>query len=244
MLHSPQRALERAFGYPPFTRLARSPTFSFLAARTRFFDDAVTSALDRGIQQVVVIGAGYDSRAWRLARRNVRFFEVDHPATQRDKRRRAPHDGPTFVTADLNSDRLMALLPQAGLDLSKPTVFIIEGLTMYLEESTVRTVLSDLATLGPDGSRLAVNFTIRGGGSVARPSRAIAWITRRTWQARGEPTYGWVRADSLPDLLLATGWNAHDVVPAPELGSRYLTGSGLQLDGLNAGAICVAAERA
>jgi methyltransferase (TIGR00027 family) len=243
MLHRPQQVLARCFRYPVFARLARSATFSFLAARTLFFDEAVTSALDSDIRQVAIVGAGYDSRAWRLARPDVHFFEIDHPATQLDKRRRAPI-GPTFVAADLNVERLTTLLPAAGFSPSIPTVFVVEGLTMYLRESTVRGLLGDLATLGPSGSRLAANFTVRGGGSVSAVSRLIAWTTRKTWQARGEPTFGWVRADSLPDLLLDSGWATYEVVPAPHLAQRYLADSVLQLEGLNPGAICIAAGRA
>jgi O-methyltransferase involved in polyketide biosynthesis len=230
MLHRPHHVVARCFGYPPFTRMARSPTFSFLAARTGFFDDAVTSAMDDGIEQVAIIGAGYDTRAWRLARPGVRFFEIDHPATQRDKRRYAPQGGPTFVAADLES--------------TSPTVFVIEGLTMYLSESTVRTVLGDLATRSPSGSRLAANFTVNGGGSNSPVSAGIARITRAIWRARGEPTHGWVHPQTLPEVLLASGWRAHDVVPAPQLGARYLSGSDLALDRLNPEAICVAADRA
>lgn len=198
MLHRPHRVLARCLRIPPLTRLARSPTLTFLAARTRFFDEAVESALDSGIEQVAIIGAGYDSRAWRFGRSGVRFFEVDHPATQHDKRRRAPAGGPTFVAADLTTERLTDVLPAAGYDASTMSLFVVEGLTMYLPESTVRTVLTDLATLSPAGSGLAANFTVKGGGSVSPVSRAIAWITRTTWRARGEPTHGWVRSDTLP----------------------------------------------
>lgn len=245
MLHRPYRALARCLTWPPLSRLARSPTLAFLAARTRFFDDAVTSALDGGVQQVAVIGAGYDSRAWRLARPGVRFFEVDHPATQRDKRQRAPGPGPAYVAADLGSDRLSALLPLAGFDASRPTVFIVEGLTMYLPETATRTLLSDLAALAPPDSCLAANFTVTGGGSVSTPSRAVAWLTRKTWQARGEPTHRWVQPHLLPELLSSSGWMANDLVNGPDLAARYLTGqpNRMLLDGLNPGAICVAADR-
>ncbi len=59
-----------------------------IAARTPFFDDVTLAAIDAGVTQVVILGAGYDGRALRFAHPNVRFFEVDHPATQEDKRRR------------------------------------------------------------------------------------------------------------------------------------------------------------
>src|SRR5581483_3816821 len=72
-----------------------------LAARFLWLDARVRDALDAGITQLAVVGAGYDSRAWRFSAAGVRFFEVDHPATQRDKVRRAPGRSPTYVAADL-----------------------------------------------------------------------------------------------------------------------------------------------
>ena len=149
----------------------------------------------------------------------------------------------TYVAADLNRDRLDALLPANGLRVAQPTMFIVEGLTMYLPEHTVRLMLSALAAIAAPGSRLAVNFTVQGGGSVSPVSQAIAWLTRLTWRFRGEPTHGWVRRDRLPELLTDTGWRTTTILPAPDLARRYLEARSLRVDGLNPGAICVAADR-
>ena len=243
MLHAGPRAAARVLRLWPFSRLARSATFSFLAARTRFFDDAVTGALDRGVEQVVLVGAGYDSRSWRLARPGVRFFEVDHPATQRDKSRVAPAAGPTYVVADLCRDALDTVLPAAGFKRDQSAVFIVEGLTMYLPEPVVLRVLGTLAALSSPTSELAANFTVKGGGSVSPVSRMVAWATRWTWKIRGEQSHRWASTDPLPDVLAQTGWNVTELVTAPVLARRYLTGTRLRLDGLNVGAICVAAVR-
>lgn len=228
----------------PFTRLARTPTLSFLAARTHFFDNTVIEGLAVGLSQVVIVGAGYDSRSWRLARTGVRFYEVDHPSTQADKRARAPEGGPTFVPADLRSDSVVDLLPSVGYDLSQRTVFVVEGLTMYLDEPTVRTLLEDLASLAPRGSRLAVNFTISGGGSVSLLSRAAAKLIRMLWRTRGEPIINWVRPEQLDRLLQEAGWNVDELTPAPMLAARYLQGSTMPVTGLSPGALVVAATRA
>jgi len=156
MLRPRWRVMGHAMRRWPLTRYARSAAFSFLAARTLFFDDTVTGALDAGVHQVAVIGAGYDSRAWRLARPSVRCFEVDHPATQRDKRLRAPGGGPTYVAADLSRDSLAQVLPTAGFEPGVASVFVVEGLTMYLPERTVIAMLSTLAELsGPPRSTRA-----------------------------------------------------------------------------------------
>nr|WP_228122348.1 class I SAM-dependent methyltransferase [Saccharothrix syringae] len=135
----------------PFARWGRNSAFTLVAARPLGHDDAVRRALDDGVRQVVV--AGYDSRAWRLARPGVRFFEVDHPATQADKRRRAPAGGPRYVPVDLAADPLDRALREAVL-------FVVEGLTPYLTEPRVRALLTALARLGgpPGGINPGAHF--------------------------------------------------------------------------------------
>ena len=134
MLTPRRQVIARVLLARPLTKYGQSATFSFLGARTHFFDAAVTDAISAGIAQVAIIGAGYDTRAWRLAAPGVRFFEVDHPATQAEKQRRAPAGDVTYVPADLMTDSLVDLLPAAGFVAIAPTVFIVEGLTMYLPE--------------------------------------------------------------------------------------------------------------
>ncbi|CAN5785744.1 hypothetical protein BH24ACT3_BH24ACT3_12390 [soil metagenome] len=225
----------------PFRLLCRTPTFAFLGARTRFFDDAVREAIDVGVEQVVTIGAGYDSRAWRFQRPEVRYFEVDHPATQRDKRQRAPKGGPCYVPADLNVDSLAEVLSAGGFTAGVPALFVVEGVTMYLTEPVIMRLLSDLAELGGPGSRLAVNFTAIPG--TAAPTSTVATrVIRAMWRFRGEPMHRWARLDELPALLARMGWRAHDVVPGPELARRYLVGTGLPT-ALGPTAVVLAATR-
>ena len=90
----------------------------YLAARTAFFDRTVTGALGRGVTQVVVGAAGYDGRAFRYAKPGVRWFEVDHPATQRDKLERLERLGldashVRFVEADFTRDPVAGRLRAA-----------------------------------------------------------------------------------------------------------------------------------
>src|SRR5579864_4586739 len=88
---------------------ARTRIGEYLRARTAFFDRVVVDAVDRGITQVVTGGAGYDGRAFRYARPGIRWFEVDHPATQADKRARLARLGLdashiAFIPADFTAD--------------------------------------------------------------------------------------------------------------------------------------------
>jgi methyltransferase (TIGR00027 family) len=137
---------------------ARSVTLAGLAARVLWFDAQVVAAMDAGVQQIAVIGAGYDSRAWRLRRDGVQFFELDHAATQQDKTRRAPGPGPVYVESDLTTQSAGEALLEHGLDASRPALFVVEGVTMYLDEAVVRFLLGDLATSCAIGSRLAADF--------------------------------------------------------------------------------------
>jgi methyltransferase (TIGR00027 family) len=99
----------------------RGEFFDAIAVRTRFFDDAVLRAISDGVHQIVVLGAGYDARGLRFRSPGVTFFEVDHPATQADKRARlakigASTAGIVFVTADFTEPRLPTVLASSGHD--------------------------------------------------------------------------------------------------------------------------------
>ena len=124
----------------------------WMGLRTRYLDDCVIRALDGGIRQVVVLGAGLDTRAARLARDGVRFFEVDQPASQADKRERLsrfesyPLDAATFVPCDFEQDDFVKLLDAAGLDRGAPACFVWEGVIYYLPEAAARSTLSRLSS--------------------------------------------------------------------------------------------------
>ncbi len=124
----------------------------WMALRTRYLDDCMARALDRGFRQVVILGAGLDTRAARLGRKGVRFFEVDHPASQADKRVRVsrfegyPIDSASFVACDFERDDFVERLSAAGLDRKSPTFLVWEGVIYYLEEAAARATLCRIAT--------------------------------------------------------------------------------------------------
>jgi methyltransferase (TIGR00027 family) len=158
MLTPSMVAIVNVMQHLPTHVLARSVTLAGLAARVLWFDAQVTEALDADITQIAVIGAGYDSRAWRFHRQGVQFFEVDHGATQQEKARRAPGPGPIYVAADLTTQDAGETLVVHGLDTSRPALFVVEGVTMYLDERVVRDQLGALGKISAVGSRLIVDF--------------------------------------------------------------------------------------
>lgn len=216
MLRLPWRLADHALRLPALRRQVTGPTFSYLAARTLFFDAEVERALDEGMRRVVIVGAGYDSRAWRLGRPSVEFIEIDHPRTQADKQRRAPTGGPRYVPLDLAADPL-----PTDLTGTTPTIWVVEGVTMYLTREQVAELLAQLAA--PD-CRLVVNFGIGGGsGSARRAVRSSAYAGGETF--RYEPTMS-----DAQDLLAETGWTPTTVATGRQLAERFLRGTVMSTD--------------
>jgi methyltransferase (TIGR00027 family) len=181
-------------------------------ARTRLIDDALRDALAEGIAQVVILGAGFDSRAYRLRGiEQARVFEVDHPDTLAAKRERVRQvlgvlpDHVVFVAVDFNWESLAQAMDAAGLDRMVRTFFVWEGVTNYLTEEAVHATLRSVAAAGPAGSRLLFTYVHTGllDGSVSFDgTRALM----RTLRRADEPwTFGFDPA-RLPSYLAARGF--------------------------------------
>lgn len=186
------------------------PMRVYLRARTRFFDRVVTSALSHGCAQVVVGAAGYDGRALRYARPGVRWFEVEHPDTQRDKRERLRRLGIDashiqFVAADFAVDPVADLVAAAGLAPGQPALFLLEGIAVYLELPVLRALLGQLRRVAGDGSSLAISLSVSA-GSAERAERRAAF--QAAVAAVGEPARSVLEADGAHALLKSAGWQA------------------------------------
>ena len=216
-------------------------TLAGLAGRVLWHDREVRRAVDSGIDQVVVVGAGFDSRAWRLGLEAVDVFELDHPATQAVKRSRAPGAGPVYVAADLTVTNLVAALDDAGLDLTRPAVYVLEGLTMYLSEADVRRHLADLASAGVAGTRLSTDFYPPPDiGSAVHRRQDRAQALARTGSGEG---FGVLLArERAVDLVVDCGWTLDAVSGAREAARALVPdGCGLPLDAVNDGKTLLAA---
>jgi methyltransferase (TIGR00027 family) len=150
----------------------QAPIGRYLAARTRAFDRAVLHAIERGNTQIVVLGAGYDGRALRFASDDVRWFEVDHPRTQADKRERVDRlaidaSEVRFVAVDFNSSDLAVALLDAGFTPDAPSLVICEGVVTYLTPDVVERLLAQVRTLMTSGSRLVLSHRADGASVTA-----------------------------------------------------------------------------
>jgi len=179
-------------------------------ARTRLIDDVVSQALTEGIRQVVILGAGFDCRLYRLSGIDrVAAFEVDHPATLgaklsrlRNVIRRLPGNV-RYVEIDFDRQNLTEALEQRGFDRGQPSIFVWEGVTNYLSAMAVDAVLCYVAGCAA-GTRVAFTYVHRGAidGSARFPdaARIISNVAEL-----GEPwTFGFV-PEELPSYLRERG---------------------------------------
>jgi methyltransferase (TIGR00027 family) len=222
-----QRRLCR--GMPPAGTGRLGPS---IIARTRFFDERVLAAISAGTSQVVIVGAGYDDRALRFRSPGVRFFELDHPATQADKARRLRalraakpgSGGPTLAPADFRDDDVAGVLEASGHDAGQPTLFICEGLLVYLDQPTCVRLLGALRARAAIGSELAVSLaTHREGldsGQVAAVANSRRGHSRESWLTI-------LPAAAHLELLGRAGWQVSNRVDAAELGTGAEPGRSL-----------------
>ena len=201
-----ERRLARSLGP---ARLLQVPGLSgYVAARTQFYDQALLRACESGASQVVIVAAGYDGRAIRFRQPGVRFFELDHPVTQADKRARLDQlsveaGDVRFVPVDLGQDSVADALTAAGHESAGVTHFMCEGLTPYLPVGDVSGLFRVLRQRAGPGSSLAVDFTDSGDSAV---NRVRVGLVRVGVGLLGERMVTLLTPDEAGDLLQSTGW--------------------------------------
>jgi len=226
VLHDP---LAARFLSPPLratarvaARLPADPLSAYIPLRHRFIDDHLTAGIRAGARQVVLLGTGYDSRPWRLESPGVTWYEVDHPATLADRTRRLGHTGsPQRVTVpvDFRHDPLHERLASAGHRSEEPTVWVWEGVSMYLSRDQVADCLEGLRAHSAPGSHLLLDLWHRVDGDGLRDGlrRALPSFL----ELIGEPVRFGVHPADAPHWLLRRGWEVRDLAHGAALGDRY-----------------------
>jgi methyltransferase (TIGR00027 family) len=184
-----------------------------MEVRTRFIDDQLVASLDRGVSQVVIIGAGYDGRSLRFKDAPAKWFEVDHPSTQQDKLERlrrtgAPVDHISFIALDLLEDDLGAKLAAAGHDSGSSTFWLCEGLFSYLPRPVIEALCRELRDRSTSESALVCNVLVR--TSAVSTSRLVSSGIDRVLAAIGERRLAEFAPGDVEDLLLGTGWRVSE----------------------------------
>jgi methyltransferase (TIGR00027 family) len=216
--------------------------------RKRYLEEIARDALLGGFRQVVIIGAGFDTLALRLHERfpETRFFEIDHPATQRVKRRVVEnHNSPgrnlRFISLDLTHGSLEAsLIAGSGYRADADTLFIAEGLLMYLTPAEIDLILEFIRCHSGAKSKFAFTFMeTQSDGRIGfrKSSRAVdLWL-----RLRGE-TFKWGSPRlGINHFLTARGYVERELITSETLRDRYLASAELRGLSLADGeCICVA----
>lgn len=195
-------------------------------ARKRRIEEGVRVALVGGATRLVVLGAGFDTLAWRLRGEfpEVDFVELDHPATQGAKRR-ALGEAANFSYAQVDfAKESLAEVPSFAGGVS--SVFVAEGLTMYLREERVAALLRDLAGLaGPVGRVIFTFMEQDDAGSIGFRGQnplVAGWL-----KLRSEPFLWGIRRDRLAGFLESCGLGNAEVVDETGLRDAILVARGL-----------------
>jgi methyltransferase (TIGR00027 family) len=190
-----------------------------LRLRTRVVDAEVATAIGRGIEQIVLLGAGYDGRALRFAADSVHWFEVDTAAVLADTRRRmheldlAPA-GVVWVSADLETDDVGAALDAAGLDPARPSLFVCESALVGLPLAVAASLCETTRARAEPGSTLVATFAVA--PDPTAPRRTLRTATNIASRALGETRRDELRPGDPEKLLVVTGWHITHTERGPE----------------------------
>ena len=206
----------------------RRPLRLFIAMRSRFAEDSARDAIADGVRQILVLGAGLDTFAYRRApTRDLRIFELDHPATQADKRRRLgeariaepPHVA--YVAHDFDNGSMTGALETAGFDPKIRTFVIWLGVTPYLTEEAVYATLGELARW-PGGAEVVFDYVNPPDRIKEAATRAYHERMAERVAASGEPFRCDFDSDELHARARELGFSRIEDLDRAALVQRYL----------------------
>lgn len=203
----------------------------YLVARCRYIDDYLQYCIKDGIEQLVILGAGYDSRAYRFdeLKGHVKVFEVDHPATQREKVEKVRKifgklpEHVVYVPVDFNVDKLETRLKESGYDERLKTLFIWEGVVYYLETEAVDDTLCFIAGHSRKGSSVIFDYTYSSviNGTYRHPEISSM---KRYNVLTGEGLIFGIEEGKIADFLRGKGFDGIVNVTGDDLKRMYFKG--------------------
>jgi methyltransferase (TIGR00027 family) len=209
-----------------YDRFALRGAIEFITARERYIDDFTTACVREGLDQVVILGAGFDTRAYRIPGiEKVQVFEIDHPLTQADKLKRLRKaivplpDHVTFLPVDFNTQTLGERLLGNGYNEHGKTLFIWQGVTMYLAPESIDSTLAFIAHHSRQDSMVIFDYFYN---ETLRDMKMKT--TQRVTRALGERLVFGINHGQIELFLTQRGF--HDIrnVEAEDLKRMYFTG--------------------
>ena len=215
-----------------------------LISRTRFVDELVEKCSRDGIEQYVILGAGYDSRAHRLdLSPSIKIFEVDQKDVQDRKLSKLPIEVPnfenvTYVSIDFSHQSLAEQLLNAGFDQSKSTVFTLEGVSQYVSKDALISTIKEVQILSKDSESifflsyvnelLSKNPEACFGKGYRNPEKKAALIQSLSEKA-GEPWISLYSDEEIENLLALNGFSVEENLTFAELNSLFFAPLGRDL---------------
>jgi len=216
-----------------------------LIARTKFIDELIEKSAINGIEQYVILGAGYDSRAHRLELpSSLKIFEVDQPEVSDNKLAKLPKELPnsenvTYVNIDFSYQSLTEQLIGAGFDQEKSTIFTLEGVSQYITKEAVSSTIKELASLTRDTNSiffmsyvdelLDKNPEACFGEGYPNPAKKASLIKGLSAKV-GEPWMSFYSCAEIEDLLSQNGYSIQENVTLEDLNSLYFSPVGRTLN--------------
>ena len=194
---------------------------AIVVARNRFVEDELCGAIKRGVRQYVILGAGFDTFAYRnpYTSNGLRVFEVDHPATQEWKRKQLKAVGIqipetlAFVPLDFNSQSIGDKLRKAGFRIAERSLFSWLGVTMYLTRETMMATLEHIFSSTPSGSEIVFDYVVPPSSQEFLRRLVFRLLSNRV-RGAGEPWKSFFEPNSLVMDLKTIGFTqAEDIGP-------------------------------
>jgi len=216
------------------------PLRAFLAARSRYAEDVLHTAVDRGVRQFVILGAGLDTFAYRnpYPETLLHVFEVDHPSTQEWKQIHLRETGIpvpgtlSYTAVDFETGTLEEGLFRTGFDGRTGTLFSWLGVTVYLSREAITDTLRFVASL-PAGSGIVFDYMVPPSLLTATARRGFDLLAHRVASA-GEPFRTFFDPPSLQESLRGMGFGGIEDLGPEELNERYFR---KRADGLRVGSL-------
>ena len=203
---------------------------SSIMARVRYFDEFTKKSIAEGIEQLIVLGAGYDTRAYRIEElKYIKVFEVDHPNTQNFKIQKimeifgSLQGHIVYVPVDFETETFGQKLFDNGYDPSKKTLFIMEGLTMYIPLKAVAETLKFIVENSGKGSHVIFDYYPE---SVVDGTCKLGIGTniRNHVAEQGEPLQFGIKEEKIEDFLTEFGFSNVQNVTSEDYKALYFHG--------------------
>jgi methyltransferase (TIGR00027 family) len=201
-----------------------------LVARVRFFDDQVKMSISKGFTQIVIFGAGYDTRAYRIdGITKVRVFEIDLPVIQDRKKSKIKDifgslpNHVTYIPVDLSINPLEKAFIGTAFDYNQKTLYLMEGLILYIPPKQVKELFSSIISLSAQGS--GILFDSMDEGIIDGSDLSSYALNLRNQMSRlGEPFAFGIRKGEEEKYMTEVGFKNVRVVTKEEYYKQYFTG--------------------